>query len=390
MRRSFWIIFLTMFIDLLGFGLIIPILPVYSQSLGASGTMIGIIAGSYSLMQFLFAPIWGSLSDRYGRKPILMSSIALTVFAYIFFANADTLLLLLLSRSFSGIGSANISVAQAYISDISTPKNRARSFGLIGVAFGLGFILGPPIGGALKEFFGIEALGYGAALLALINFTFVWLFLEESFVAEKRASKTSFTNPFATLYHSLSNSKLQTLLLLTFLYISAFSMMHVTASLLWENEYAQSEAQIGYIFAFIGLSVVIVQGLFVGPATSRFGEKNLLVSGCLLMALGLLLIPYVPKVNFYLFLSIPLILLAFGNGFASPSIQSILSQSAPVSEQGKIMGVYQSVGSLGRVAGPILGATMFDVKYFAPYIIASLIMMLCFAMAARLLRSISL
>lgn len=377
------IIFFTMFIDLLGFGLIIPILPIYSEQLGASGWMIGLIVGSYSMMQFIFAPVWGNLSDRYGRKPILLGSIAINVAGYIFFANATTLFLLLLSRSFSGIGSANISVAQAYISDITTAENRAKSFGLIGVAFGLGFILGPPFGGFLKEHYGIDALGYSASALSTLNLFFVFFFLKESFT-DRPDGKFVWKNPFKGIIDGFRKPVVSEIMTVTFVYISAFSMMHVTASLLWENQYGKSEAEIGYIFAFIGMSVVAVQGTLVGPATKRFGERNLLRIGCGLMAVGLASMPFVPAAFFYPLMLVSLLVIAFGNGFSSPSIQSLLSQSVDAQEQGKFMGINQSLGSLGRVIGPIMGAAIYDYYFVSPYVLAGIMMIGCLFLIRRI------
>jgi multidrug resistance protein len=372
-----------MFIDLLGFGLIIPILPIYSEQLGASGWMIGLIAGSYSLMQFIFAPIWGNLSDIFGRKPILMASIAINIAGYIFFANATSITLLLLSRSFSGIGSANISVAQAYISDITPPEKRAKSFGLIGVAFGLGFILGPPFGGFLKEYYGIAALGYTASTLSLINFLFVFFMLEESFT-NRPESSFKIINPFQGIIDGFRMPIVSEIMTITIVYITAFSMMHVTASLLWENQYDKSEAEIGYIFAFIGLAVVIVQGSLVGPATKRYGEKNLLRWGCIFMAFGLASMPFVPISFFFPLMFISLMLIALGNGFATPSINSLLSQAVEPQVQGKYMGINQSLGSLGRVIGPIIGAAMYDMYYHSPYILAGIMMIGCFLLTRRI------
>ncbi|NBC06094.1 MAG: MFS transporter, partial [Bacteroidetes bacterium] len=179
-RSPLIVLFITIFIDLIGFGIIIPILPIYANDLGASGAEIGLVAASFSFMQFLIAPFWGNLSDRYGRKPILLISIAITGLGYLIFSQASTLFLLFAARIVAGIGSANISTAQAYISDITPPDKRAKAFGIIGAAFGLGFIFGPPLGGFLKNNFGIDYVGYVAAGLSAANLLLAYFMLSES------------------------------------------------------------------------------------------------------------------------------------------------------------------------------------------------------------------
>ncbi len=372
-----------MFIDLLGFGLIIPILPIYSEDLGASGWMIGIIVASYSIMQFVFAPLWGSLSDRLGRKPVLMMSVGVTVLAYLFFANATTLLLLLLSRAFSGVGSANISVAQAYISDVTPPEGRAKAFGIIGVAFGLGFIFGPPIGGYLKEFYGIKSLGYTAACLAFLNLTVIYLFINESNKYRTKGA-IKIENPFSKTLKALTLPTASELLTITLIYVSGFSMMHITASLLWSNQYGCSEAEIGYIFAFIGFAVVLVQGGAVGPVSKRWGERAMLKVGTILMAIGLGSMPFVPGSLFMPLMFLSLVFIALGNGFVSPAIQSILSQTVSEKEQGMIMGANQSLSSLGRILGPIIGASFYDWDFRYPYVLSAVLMIVCWYLSRKL------
>lgn len=386
MRKSpLLVLFITIFIDLIGFGIIIPILPIYADELGAPGWVIGMIAGSFSLMQFLFAPFWGGLSDRIGRRPVILTSIFLVALSYLIFANSTTLFLLFAARILAGIGSANISAAQAFISDITPPEKRAKNFGLIGAAFGLGFIFGPPLGGFLKTNYGIEWVGYVSAGLAAINLVMAFFMLPESLKVKNKGSKY-FPNPFSELKAIFPRKDIRSFLFINFVFITAFSMMQITAALLWENYYELTEAQVGYVFAFIGLSVVVIQGTLIGRLTKKFGERRLFVAGNFLMAIGLLAMPYVPLELFIPLELIALLTISFGNAFFTPTLSSLLSQSAGKHEQGRIMGMSQSVGSLSRVVGPLIGGTLYGYDRHLPYITASAIMLITAYMAFRIVK----
>lgn len=369
----------------MGFGLIIPILPILSRDLGAPYWQIGTIAIMFPLMQFLFASFWGGLSDRFGRRPIMLTSIFITVIAYIFFAHANTIFLLFLSRALSGFGAANLSVAQAYISDVTTPENRTKSFGIIGAAFGLGFIFGPPIGGYLKENFGLIYVGYAAAGFSAINLIMAFFMLPES-LKEFTASRKLFPNPFADVIAGFKTEKIGSLLLINFVYIAAFSMMQVTAALLWEEEYGLTEAEVGYTFSYIGILAVIIQGFLIGWFNKQLGERKLLLAGNLLMFTGLLFLPFVPQ---NLFVPLELILLAIlslGNSFLTPTINTLLSNNTARQDQGKILGTNQSVGSLARVLGPQIGTALYGITYFFPYVAAAIIMLLVAWLSYRLIK----
>jgi multidrug resistance protein len=380
-------LFLTILIDLLGFGIIIPILPIFAEELGAPGYIIGIIAGSYSFMQFLFAPFWGSLSDRFGRRPIIIGSVAITFFAYIVFAYTNNLWLLAISRILSGIGAANISAAQAYISDLTPPENRAKSFGIIGAAFGLGFIFGPPVGGFLKSSYGIQAVGFFTAALCLINIIVAFRLLPESISIKNKSIKVQF-NPFADIKEVFQLSGLKMLISTTFIFISAFSMMQITAALLWQQKYGLNEAQIGYVFTYIGLITAIIQGTLIGKFNQWFGEMQLLIYGCLLMIIGLTALPYIP---FDYFIPLELVALAcigLGNAFLMPTITSLISKLAPEGEQGKILGINQSIGSLGRVFGPLAGGALYTLDLHLPYLGGAVLMLLCLLIALSRIKKI--
>ncbi|GAB5557232.1 MAG: tetracycline resistance MFS efflux pump [Schleiferiaceae bacterium] len=361
------VLFFTVFLDLLGFGLIIPILPIYAKDLGASGFMIGAIVGGFSLMQFFFASFWGGLSDRYGRRPIMLTSIAVMAIAYGFFSQSTTLMMLLFSRLLSGFGSANISAAQAYISDVTPPEKRAQVFGYMGAAFGAGFIVGPFLGGILQEDFGFEYVGYAAMAFCALNFVSAYFFLPES-IKEKNPNSRIIPNPFGDLKSGFSKEIVRQLLVINFVFIVGFSLMQVTASLMWKEIYHLSEKEIGYVFAFIGVSAVVIQGGLIGIINKKLGEKKLLVLGNILMMIGLAAMPWVPEGYFIPLELLCLVVVSFGVAFLTPTINTLISKVISEKEQGKYLGINQSFGSLARFIGPIIGGPMYIVAYQFPYI----------------------
>lgn len=379
------VLFVTIFLDLMGFGLIIPILPLYSKSLGAPYWEIGAIAVMFPLMQFLFASFWGGLSDRFGRRPIMLVSIFITVLAYIFFAHSTTILMLFISRALSGFGAANLSVAQAYISDVTKPENRAKSFGILGAAFGLGFIFGPPIGGFVKENYNLEMVGYVAASFSFINLVMAYFLLPES-LKEKTYGRKLFPNPFGDVISGFKRELTGSLLFINFVYIAAFSMMQITAALLWEEQYALSEAEVGYMFSYIGVLAVIIQGGLIGWFNKKLGERRLLILGNILMFGGLLMMPFVPVQYFIPLELVAMAIISFGNSFLTPTISTILSKNSSESEQGKILGTNQSVGSMARLVGPLAGTTLYGIAYYLPYVAASTIMLLVAWLSVRMIK----
>jgi len=383
-NKALAVLFLTIFLDLMGFGLIIPILPTYAKTLGATDAMVGLLGTSFSIMQFIFASFWGGLSDRFGRRPIMLISIAIMVVAYILFANATVLWLLFATRLLKGFGAANLSVAQAYISDVVPQKDRTKAFGVIGAAFGLGFIFGPSIGGVINEFYGVAGVGYFAAGLGTINFILAWLFLKES-LKEKSDSIELFPNPFKDLVRFKHVPEVNALFTINFVYVLGFSMMQITATLLWAEHFGLSEMHIGYTFAYVGLLAVIIQGGLIGKFNTWFGERNLLVIGTLLAALGLFGMPFVPTDHFSLEL-VCMTFLSLGNALLTPTVSSLLSSFAPDGMQGKILGTNQSVGSLARVVGPAVGGVAYGWHFSYPYLLAGSISLIVSVLAIRLRR----
>jgi len=378
-RSPIFVLFVTIFIDLLGFGLIIPILPIFALELQASSLQIGLIAGLYSLMNFVFAPFWGTLSDKIGRRPVMLISIFITMLAYVFFAFTNSLWFLVISRIFAGIGSANISAAQAYISDITEPKDRAKNMGLIGAAFGLGFIFGPPAGGFLKSLSGsgsVALVGYFAASLCAINWVLAYAYLPES-LKEKQHDKPFRFKPIGDLFLELKKPVIRELFSVNFLFITSFAMMQITLAILWIEHYLLNEKQVGFVFMFMGLTSAIVQGGLVGILNKKFGEKQLLTMGTISMAIGLMSIPFVP-VTYFLLQLVSIVFISFANGCITPAISSLISQAAGKHEQGQVLGMNQSFGSLARVIGPIIGGLLYDLHFGLPYIGGALLMVFTF------------
>ena len=379
MRKPIFVIFITIFIDMLGFGIIIPILPIFSKELGAANYQVGLIAMSFPIMNFLFAPFWGSLSDRYGRRPIILGSVFITTLAYLLFSQSVNLWILLLSRILSGIGSANLSVAQAYVSDVSRPEERAKSMGIIGAAFGLGFIIGPTAGGYLKSLssYGhVDWVGYGAAAICVINLVLAYFFLPES-LKERKKDLTFNFKIISGIASELRKPVIRELLMINFIFITAFMMMQIAVTLFWREKIGLTEIQIGYMFAFIGVVTVIVQGGMVGKLVLRFGEHRLVAAGIYLCIVAFALIPWVTRDTFIPFELIAFSLLALANGCITPSITSLLSKSCSPLELGQVLGVNQSFGSLARAAGMAFSGLIYGIEFHMPFLLAAIIMIAC-------------
>ena len=380
------VLVVTIAIDLLGFGIIIPVLPIYADSLGASEFVIGLIATSFAGAQFLFTPFWGGLSDRIGRRPVILISVAIMAISYLILANATVIWMVFLARIVAGIGAANLSAAQAFISDMVKPKERIKYFGYLGAALGVGFIFGPPLGGYLKTHFGIEGLGYVAAAISAANFLMAFFMLPESNKHKNPDSKI-FKNPFSEIYRIIPRHEIRSILMVHFVFIMSFSMMQITASLLWSKEYGLNEQEIGTMFAYVGISTALIQGIFMSRLNTIFGERKLFVAGNIMMAIGLSTLPFVPQQAFLFLTIVSLTCIAFGHAFVTPTISSLLSQNAEKKEQGKILGLAQSVGALSRTFGPSMGGFFFGVAYFMPNVVAGILMILSALMAYQIVKT---
>ena len=352
------ILFLIVFIDLVGFGLVIPLLPFYAERFGASPLQMTLLFAVYSLMSMLAAPLWGRLSDRVGRRPVLMASMAAAALAYLWLGFATQLWMVFAARAFAGACAGNIAAAQAYIADVTPPEKRARGMGMIGAAFGLGFIVGPVLGGMVAgndlKTADLQTPGLIAAALSAIALLGVVFLLRESL------SATAHREPrgrIAALRDALRRPMLGRLLVLFFVVILAFSGMETTFAWWAIDRFGWGPRPIGFVFFYVGLLSAAMQGGLIGPLTRRFGEERLTLSGLVLITLGLLVLPFVREVPA---LVLALTLLALGMGAMQPTLNSLISRRAPPERQGEVMGVAQSVGALSRVLGPIIAGALFS------------------------------
>jgi len=374
------VIFVTVFIDLLGFGIIIPLLPFYAESLGASAFMIGLLGTSFSLMQFLFSPIWGRWSDRVGRKPIILVGLMGSCLSYLGMALATSLPLLFAARIVGGIAGANIPTAQAYIADVTTPENRARGMGMVGAAFGLGFIFGPAIGGILSRV-SPETPMWFASALCLANCIAAWFLLPESRAVNPSTRSLGRMEAFR---HAMSRPTLLLCLGLFFLVTLAFSGFEATFAIFSEARFGFTASTIGFLFAFIGVVLALVQGVLVHKAVKMVGERRLIPLAIGAVAIGLGLVPFAWSVPTLL---VALGVLAAGMGFNSPSITAMVSKLADTDDQGGILGLAQSLSSLGRVVGPAWGGYLYDTYGMStPYVSAAMLMLIACAISVVGLR----
>ncbi|MGH9913845.1 MAG: MFS transporter, partial [Pyrinomonadaceae bacterium] len=360
-RSPLLVIFLTVFIDLVGFGIVIPVLPLYAEGsiFHASPRAIGLLLGSYSIMQLFFTPILGRMSDKYGRRPVLFMSIIGTGLGFLILGFARTLWMLFLGRILDGITGGNISVAQAYIADVTTENNRAQGMGIIGAAFGLGFIFGPAIGGALSQF-GVNVPLLFAAGLCFANATLLYFVLPETVTADHPARVSAAEGrKWSDIARQLAQPRLRTVALIYFLFILAFSIMTGVFSLYTLYRFNFDAERNGYMFAFIGIIVALVQGLLIGRISRRFNESTLIVYGLLMMVIALAAFPIIsPYFGGVVALLVIAALLAVGNSLATPTLSSLASRSVSARDQGGVLGVIQAVGSLARALGPTLGGLL--------------------------------
>ena len=369
------IILVTVFIDLLGFGIIIPLLPFYAESFGASAFKIGLLGTSFSLMQFLFSPVWGRWSDRIGRKPIILVGLMGSCLSYLGLALSTSLTFLFIARIVGGIAGANIPTAQAYIADVTTPENRARGMGMVGAAFGLGFIFGPAIGGLLSRF-SPETPMYFASALCLANFIAAWFLLPESRAANAATKSLGRMEAFR---HAAAKPSLLLLLSLFFLVTLAFAGFESTFAIFSEARFGFKASTIGFVFTFIGVILAVVQGVLVGKAAKVIGERRLIPLAIFSIAIGIGLIPFVWNVPTLLG---ALGVMALGLGFNNPSLTSMISKLSDPDDQGGILGLASSLSSLGRVVGPAWGGYLYDAYGMTtPYISAATLMLIACAVS---------
>ncbi|MBA3543549.1 MAG: MFS transporter [Chthoniobacterales bacterium] len=352
-----FVIFLTVFIDMVGFGIIIPVLPLYAEHFHATPVQIGWLTGIYSGVQIIFMPILGRLSDRYGRRPVLIVSLIGTAIGFLVMGWASSLSLLFVARIIDGASGGNISTAQAYIADVSTPENRSRSMGIIGAAFGLGFTFGPMIGGIMSRI-SYGAPFYFAAALAAVNVVLLYFILPESLSAEYRSKPRDRARLLEVFKHG--HGRLFGIIVATnFFAITGFAIMTTLFALFTQRHFGFDAQHTGYVFGFIGIISVIMQGGLIGRLVKMFGETNLARTGLILLAVALAFLPFVPTVPLLLAVCAAI---AISNGMVTPTLNGLASQMIDRSWQGRAMGLMQAAGSMGRLIGPLLGGwlLMFD------------------------------
>lgn len=397
-KPSVFIIFLTVFIDLIGFGIVLPLIPIYSRDFGASELLGGVIMASFSAMQFVFAPMWGRLSDRIGRRPVILIGLAGSTVSYAIFAVASglegeakqyALWVILASRLLAGVMGANISVAQAYMADVTPPENRSKSMGLIGMAFGLGFILGPFLGAQSLSFFGLQGPGWVAVGICGFAFLFAVAKLKES--VGHGATKADQRPHLQQVAHVLRLPQVGLLIGLFFLATFCFTTFETTLGWLVQNNFnlnttdAKDARTVSYLFAFAGFVGAMVQGGAIGRLVKMFGEKKLIVISLLLTGASLGPLPFAKE--WWPFLAV-LGGLAVGSSLARAPIFGMISILASEKEQGATIGVAQSAGSLARILGPIFAGACFQYRQELPYVVCAGVSVVAALIAAVALKEV--
>jgi MFS transporter, DHA1 family, tetracycline resistance protein len=353
-RSPLLLIFMTILIDMIGFGIVIPVLPIYAQHFHASPWQIGILFGTFSLMQFIFAPLMGRWSDKVGRRPVLLLSVVGTAISFLVLGFANTLPMLFLGRMIDGISGANVSTAQAYIADVTPPEKRSAAMGLLGAAFGLGFVFGPALGGLLGHY-SITLPFFVAAGMALINSVAIFLFLPESLSIEKRQLGRVDALSFSQSVQQAFQKPLRNVMGCALLSTMAFSLVTALFTLFTQNRLHWGPRENGLLFAGVGGIGVLVQGGLIRRLVPKLGEKPLIVAGCFLLLTSMIILPLPWMHNPLLPVITGAVLLAFGNSLLTPMLSGLTSKLSTAASQGSMLGMLQSVSSFARMVGPAIG-----------------------------------
>lgn len=389
---SLLVIFITVLVDLIGFGIVLPLLPVFTKHYGGSGIVIGLIMAAFSAMQFFFSPIWGRLSDRIGRRPVLLTSTAVAALSYLVFAwgcrlqGSAALWIFFLSRLIAGACGANITVAQAYVADITAPAERSRRMGLIGMAFGLGFIIGPAIGAVAVKYMGTPGPGLAAAAICAVNFVLAFIYLRESWTPQ--AEHVRDRPHWEQWRRCLHNPPVALLILVFFFSMFCFACFETTLGIVvsqnfhLDPERPHDAQMIGYLFTYCGVIGALVQGGLIGRLVKSFGEPKVIALSIILVALSFFPLPFITT---WPPLLIAVAVLAVGSSLSRPPLFGLLSRITPASEQGATLGVAQSAGSLGRIAGPLFAGTLIQHHMATPYLVCGVLALLTGLFAGRYL-----
>lgn len=369
------IVWTTVLIDLIGFGIVIPLAPLYAEDFGAREITVGLLTASYAFMQFVFAPVLGRLSDRVGRRPVILVSLAGSCVASLLFGVAQALWMLFLARILDGLSGASYAAAQAYVADVTEPEERAGAMGMIGAAFGLGFIIGPAMGGLFAAV-DRRLPFFIAAALAAGNLALAWRRLPESRHRRELAPRSR----RAILRDALARRDLAPLVWISFLGTLAFVAMETTFALFAERRFDFSLADTGLVFAYIGVIVAAVQGGAVRPLVRRRGELRVLMAGLIGTAVGLALLAATEEVWELLLV---LLLMSASSGLVFPTVTGLVSRRASAEEQGGVLGVLASTGGAARVIAPVAGTALLEVRLGLPYVIGAVLFAACAVIVGR-------
>jgi DHA1 family tetracycline resistance protein-like MFS transporter len=377
------IIALTVLVDMTGFGMIIPLIPFYAQNLNAGATGIGILLASFSVMQFFFSPALGRISDSRGRRPVLLFSILTSIGSFILFTLADSYLMLLASRIIAGFASEG-AVAQAYVADVTSREERSKGIGLVGAASGVGFILGPVIGGLLSPL-GFWAPGAMAVALSVLNLLFVFLMLPEPQTIKESQRSLSWADSLRGIWAAVRQPLTGQVFLIYFVITLSFAAIPVIVPLLAIQYYGFTEVESSYMFIFIGIVQVFLQGFAMSRLVKALGEEKLIVFGPLLMLVGILAMPLVQGLPFF---ALSLMLVSIGVGTTNTAVPSFISLMSPPDKQGSVLGVTQSVGSIARIPGPLIGGVVTEVGGIgAPFYVSAALLAIPFLIGCRVFRA---
>lgn len=369
MRAKLWVLMVTAFVDMLGLVIVLPLLPFYATKLGANAMVVGALIAAFSVAQLASAPVWGRFSDKYGRRPALLAGLLISAAAYIIFAFADSLWLLMLSRIIQGFGGGTIGVIQAYVADVSDPKDRAKGLGWLSAATSLGAVVGPAIGSVLIRFFGRNAPGIGAAVLCAAVSVFAWKYLDESHNSAA-ASNQPRRSGTSAIWHVLSNPRepAARLIWIYAIAIGAFYGTVPTMPLVLGKRLAVTAETVGFIIMYLGGMGVIVRVWILGRMADWLGEARLARVGLTLLAIGLAI---VGGINSYFMMFVACTLMPIGTAFVFPAVTAALSRVVSTGERGLYMGVQHTFGGLSRVAFPLAaGATMDRFGVGIPFYVA--------------------
>jgi multidrug resistance protein len=375
-RSTLGLVFVTILIDFIGFSVLIPVLPIWAARIGATSFQVGLILSLYAAAQLVFLPVWGWLSDRVGRRPVLLISLFGTVLSFLLLAAAQSLAVIYVARILAGFFAASIGTAQAVVADVTPPEERASGMGIIGAAFGLGFVLGPALGGALWKVHELAPF-YGIAVLASVNLALAWWWLPESRPPEARTKNwdglgRTLVPPPVRLVLSLHDRRIALYLYLFFHLFTAFAALESMFALYLNKRFGLGPLEAAYVFSAIGVSIAFTQGGLIRWLTPRLGERKLVLLGLALTGAGLAAIPVVPAASWFFVLG-PLI--AIGNGLAFPTFTSLYSKACQEDKAGELLGESQSMATTGRIVGPNWAGFVFDrLGYGAPFLIAGLLM----------------